>query len=214
MSLIVALISIAAFFIALTIHEFCHAATAFFLGDRTAQRFGRLTLNPAAHIDPVGTLLVPLIGLISGLPVIGWAKPVPVNPYNLRHGKWGHIMVGLAGPVSNFAVAFVFLGALKLVYSGIGLSSSNLLVIFLVQLVTISVVLGIFNLLPVPPLDGSTLLTSLLDAPKYRRTVRWLETRGTLILFLILILDSFAPVSILGRLFNGAVGWVFGLAGL
>lgn len=214
MSLILSLVSIAAFFIALTVHEFCHAAAAYCLGDRTAQRFGRLTLNPAAHIDPIGTLLVPLIGLLSGLPVIGWAKPVPVNPYNLRHGKWGGIMVALAGPTSNFAAAFVFLGVLKLTYSVIGLPPSNLLVIFLVQLVTISVVLGIFNLLPVPPLDGSALLTALLDAPKYRNFVRWLETRGTLLLFLVLILDSFAPVSVLGRVFNWAVNGMFGSAGL
>ena len=214
MTLITILVSVLALLVSLSTHEYCHALVSYLLGDRTAQRLGRLTLNPLAHIDPIGTVLVPLIGLISGFPVIGWAKPVPFNPYNLRYHKWGATLVGLAGPASNFLFALIYLALLKVAFGLIGLPSGNLLVVFLASLVSVNVVLGLFNLLPVPPLDGSKVIEALLDAPKHRQLLLFLETRGPMIIFAILILDSFLPSSVIGHVFNGAFNFVFGLAGL
>jgi len=214
MFIITLLISVLALLISLATHEFCHALVSFWLGDSTAKRLGRLTLNPLAHIDPVGTVLVPLLGMLSGFPIIGWAKPVPTNPYNLKYHKWGMTMVALAGPASNILAALVYLGMLKTALVALNLPFENLLVLFLAQLVTVNVVLGIFNLLPVPPLDGSRLLQALLDSPKYRQTLLFLETRGPMIIFLLIILDSFSPASVIGRVFNASIGFFFGLAGL
>jgi len=208
------LIALLALYVSLTVHEFSHALSAYLQGDRTAQRSGRLTLNPLAHIDPVGTVLVPLLGALSGFPLIGWAKPVPFNPHNLRNSRWGSVAVALAGPISNFVMAFVFLGLLRLAVINFALPQSNLLVVFLFLLVTVNVVLGIFNFIPVPPLDGSKLLHALLDAPQYRSLLITLETRGPLILMGLILIDFILPVSILGRIFNTAVSAVFRLGGL
>lgn len=213
MDLTSSLLAILALLISLSTHEYCHALVGFMLGDETARRAGRLTLNPVAHIDPIGTVLMPLIGALSGFPLIGWAKPVPFNPYNLKYRKWGPVMVALAGPGSNFLLALVFVLLLKVVLV-MGFGPSNLLVIFLSILVTINVVLGIFNFLPVPPLDGSKLAHALLDHPKYRNTLAFLETKGPIILLLIVVLDLSSSHSILGRIFDVAVGAVFALAGI
>jgi Zn-dependent protease len=203
-----------ALLISLSTHEYCHALVSYLLGDSTAQRAGRLTLNPVAHIDPVGTILVPLLGAMSGFPVIGWAKPVPFNPYNLKHGKWGPVMVALAGPISNFLMAAIYLLMLRLVIAFMPISSDNLLVLFLTLLVMVNVVLGIFNFIPVPPLDGSKLLPALFTSPKYRDTLMWIETRGPLILMLIIFADYFLRLHILSRLFNSVINAVFALGGM
>jgi len=143
---------------ALTIHEFFHAWTAFYLGDSTAKDQGRLTINPLAHLDPFGTLLLFIAGF-------GWGKPVPFNPYNLRNQKWGPALVALAGPASNFFMALI-----------IGLSLRFLtltdpyLFLFLSYFVWINLLLGIFNLMPIPPLDGSHILSVLFPALEYLKT--------------------------------------------
>ncbi|HCC22325.1 hypothetical protein A2480_02085 [Candidatus Uhrbacteria bacterium RIFOXYC2_FULL_47_19] len=214
MDLTFILVALLALYVSLTVHEFSHAFSAYLQGDQTAQRSGRLTLNPLAHIDPVGTVLVPLLGALSGFPLIGWAKPVPFNPHNLKNSRWGSVAVALAGPISNFVMAFVFLGLLRLAVINFALPQSNLLVVFLFLLVTVNVVLGIFNFIPVPPLDGSKLLHALLDAPQYRNLLITLETRGPLILMGLVLVDFILPVSILGRIFNTAVNTVFRLGGL
>ncbi len=203
-----------ALIISLVVHEYMHALVGYLLGDETAKRMGRLTLNPFAHADLVGTFLLPLVAIMSHFPVIGWAKPVPFNPYNLRDQKWGPTLVALAGPFSNFAMAAIFLGALKVLLDVVHLPVYNLLVIFLGYLVLINVVLGLFNFLPVPPLDGSKLLNALLDAPKYRRFLFTLETRGPMILLIIITIDLLSPISILGSIFGGAINLAFSLAGL
>ncbi len=207
------IISVLALLISLSTHEYCHALVSYLLGDATARRYGRLSLNPLAHIDPIGTVLVPLLGIVSGLPVIGWAKPVPFNPYNLRYHKWGAVLVGLAGPASNFLGAVIYILVLKGVLTA-GLALNNLLVLFLVQLVFINVVLGLFNLIPVPPLDGAKLLETLLDSPKYRNFLLFLETRGPLILLLIIFIDAYSPISVIGSVFNAVIVAIFRLAGL
>lgn len=143
---------------ALTIHEFFHAWTAFYLGDSTAKDQGRLTINPLAHLDPFGTLLLFIAGF-------GWGKPVPFNPYNLRNQKWGPALVALAGPASNFFMALI-----------VGLSLRFLtltdpyLFLFLSYFVWINLLLGIFNLMPIPPLDGSHILSVLFPALEYLKT--------------------------------------------
>ncbi|HTK04820.1 MAG TPA: site-2 protease family protein [Candidatus Eisenbacteria bacterium] len=207
------LIMYVALVIALVGHEYIHALVGYLMGDETAKRMGRLTLNPLAHADLVGTLILPLMAILSHFPVIGWAKPVPFNPYNLRNQKWGPTIVALSGPLSNFGMALVFIIGLKLVL-GAGLPINNLLAIFLGYLVVINVVLGLFNFIPVPPLDGSKLLTALLDSPKYRRFLFLLETRGPMILLFIILLDLFSPVPFLGYIFGGAVNFAFSAAGL
>lgn len=213
-TLIVTILSFAAFLLSLTVHECCHAATAYLLGDETARRAGRLSLNPRSHIDPVGTLLLPLLGLFTGLPMFGWAKPVPVNPYNLRWGRWGNVAVALAGPLSNFILAGIALIIVRILLGPVGLSAANLLIILLIQLAVVSVVLGVFNFIPVPPLDGSRLLTAFLDSPRHRRLLFILETRGATILLLILMLDYMLPFSPFSWLINRSLYGFFSAAGL
>lgn len=219
MTLAFLVLSFVALLISLSTHEYSHALAAFLLGDGTAQRAGRLTLNPAAHVDPVGTIIIPLVQLVGAMagtpiPIFGWAKPVPFNPYNLKYGKWGAVIVALAGPVSNFLLAFVYLLMMRVAIFGLHLPAGNMLIIFLTVLVMINVVLGVFNFIPVPPLDGSKLLHALWDAPQHRSKLVWLETRGPILLMGIILIDFMLPVSILGSVFSTAIGTVFALGGL
>lgn len=141
------------------IHEFSHGYMAYLLGDPTAKHAGRLTLNPLAHLDFMGSLIVPLIAYLSAGFMLGWAKPVPYNPYNLKNQKYGDALVAVAGPASNFLVALFFGLMLRLnVFSGI--IADALPVIHMIIL--INLVLAIFNLIPVPPLDGSKILFTFL----------------------------------------------------
>jgi len=142
------------------IHEVSHGFAAEMLGDPTARLQGRLTLNPIPHIDPIGSIIVPAILLLShsGF-LIGWAKPVPYNPYNLKNQKWGEAIVAVAGPGSNILLATVF-GLL--VRFGTGTFSSTFISLAGI-IVIINIALALFNLLPLPPLDGSKLLKSLLS---------------------------------------------------
>ncbi len=144
--------------LALVIHEVSHGWVAESLGDSTAKDLGRLSLNPLNHLDPIGSVLVPLFLFLSGSPIlIGWAKPVPVNPYNLRDKKYGMLKVALAGPLANFLVAVFFALVIRF------LPPSALSLIALLQIImTYNLLLGFFNLLPIPPLDGSQILFSLL----------------------------------------------------
>ncbi len=203
-----------ALIISLVVHEYMHGLIAYWQGDETARRAGRLTLNPLVHVDMVGTVILPLAAIATGMPVFGWAKPVPFNPYNLRNQKWGATMVGLAGPISNFAMAAIFLEGLRVALINLNLSSENLLVIFLLNLAIVNIVLGIFNLIPVPPLDGSKLLAALLDSPKYRNFLITLETKGPTILMIVILFDAFSPHSFLGGIFSAVISGAFGLFGL
>ena len=173
------LLSFVAMILSLTVHEFSHALAGLRLGDETARRMGRLTLNPLSHVDPIGTVLIPLLGALTGFPVFGWAKPVP---YNVKYGKWGAVIIALAGPGSNFVFAAVAALLLQIV-AGTGVAATSLLPTFLVLLILVNVVLGVFNFLPVPPLDGSKLADALLDSPQHRHILQFLHQRGTMILF-------------------------------
>jgi len=150
----------------LTVHEMAHAWTADRLGDPTARLLGRVSLNPLVHADPVGTVLFPLIALITGAPLIGWAKPVPVNVRQLRHHRRDYVLVAAAGPASNLVMA-VTAGCLLAVLpiSPQTLDQANVsapLATFLSQAMRLNVLLAVFNMIPIPPLDGGNVLAGLL----------------------------------------------------
>jgi len=170
----------------LTLHELAHAWVAWRLGDPTAKREGRLTLNPLVHIDPLGTLMFIVTALAAGLP-FGWARPVPVNPNYFRRPKEGMAIVAVAGPLMNFAVALVCLAVIR----HIDVSQGTFDV--LRQAWIINVVLGIFNLIPVPPLDGSRVVGVLMDNATYARWVSF-DQYGMLIVFGLFIVfqDQFS----------------------
>jgi Zn-dependent protease len=175
--------------LSLSIHEAAHAWAADRLGDPTARLLGRLTINPIAHIDPIGTLLLPGIAILTGLPIIGWAKPVPVNLHHLRHPRRDFMYIAAAGPASNLVQAVLIAGAAWLMFPG-GLERS-VTSLLLLQATFLNALLALFNLIPVPPLDGGNVIGGLLPeqvATAYDRLIRpW----GFLILYAILLSGLF-----------------------
>lgn len=183
------------------LHEVMHGVVALLFGDHTAQRSGRLTLNPIPHVDLIGTILLPALLIISGSPVVfGWAKPVPVNPYNFSNFRKGELFVSAAGIAANFALALI---AAVLFHLTLPFASSTVQTI-LQFAVDINLILAIFNLIPIPPLDGSKIVMSFLP-PHLLQTYQSLEKYGLLILILLL----FIPVggtSILGLILGFFLG--------
>lgn len=206
------------------IHEVSHGVVALWLGDLTAKYAGRLNLNPMRHIDPFGSVILPALLFVSTGFAFGWAKPVPYNPYNLRNQKWGPTIVALAGPVSNFLLAFIaafvakllpltllaktdilerfigvvggggeFLDRFALLAEAISGSLSSIFFGLLLLVIFWNVVLGCFNLLPVPPLDGSKLLYALV--PMRERMTFFLEQYGIFLLIFVIFFFS-TPISI------------------
>lgn len=158
------LVAIVVLLISLTIHEAAHAWSADLLGDPTAQRLGRVSLNPVVHIDPIGTLLFPLLSFLSNFPLIGWAKPVPVNPANL-HPHWArkYMLIAAAGPASNLVLAVVAAIGLQLIgFAGGSSPAIEQIFNFLRVTVVLNVLLAVFNMIPVPPLDGGNVLAGML----------------------------------------------------
>jgi Zn-dependent protease len=153
------LVDFAIVIVALTIHEAAHAWTADKLGDPTARLLGRVSLNPLVHIDPIGTILLPLLAMFSGLPILGWAKPVPVNISRLRHHRRDFMIVAAAGPVSNFLQALAVAAVFRAMYDP---TASDLLPAILKSAVTTNLILAFFNLIPIPPLDGGNVLAGLV----------------------------------------------------
>lgn len=179
------LLNLPSFIVALVVHEFAHGFVALKLGDETAQRQGRLTLNPLAHIDLLGTILLPLFLILSGAPyVFGWARPVPVNFFNLRDPKRHMILVGLAGPAANFLLAFIVAHLLR---SGIFIFSP-LVIEFLFSVYVINIILGLFNLIPLPPLDGSHVLMGFLPERYAQLYARMKPLYGMIIIVVVISL--------------------------
>ncbi len=173
------IIQIIIFFSAIIIHEYSHGWVAYKLGDPTAKYAGRLTLNPLAHIDPIGTLILPITLRLMGSPIVfGWAKPVPVNFRNLKNPKRDMIWVGLAGPAANFIFAIILSLVLKI--------KVHFLIYQILELgILINLVLAIFNLIPIPPLDGSRILIGLLPH-EYALRYSKIEPYGFLIVIFLL----------------------------
>jgi Zn-dependent protease len=153
----------------LTVHETAHAWTANRLGDSTARELGRISLNPIVHADPIGTVLFPLLAIVGGIPLIGWAKPVPVRVGRLRRGRTDYMLVAAAGPVSNLVLAILASVALSvLTVSPMTLGEPNLtapIASMLSQALRLNILLAVFNMLPIPPLDGGNVLSGLLPRP-------------------------------------------------
>ncbi len=177
-------------FFSIIIHELAHGYTALFQGDDTAEKAGRLTLNPIPHISPVGSIFLPgILILMNSSFLFGWAKPVPYNPEKLRNKKWGEAMVAAAGSFSNFILAFICLLILVIFKDNINESTS----FFLQMGAFINIFLGIFNLMPVPPLDGSRVLLDILKNINYSfyRRVKDFFDRNFLIIFSIFLILIF-----------------------
>ncbi|OHA56685.1 MAG: hypothetical protein A2114_02315 [Candidatus Vogelbacteria bacterium GWA1_51_14] len=176
--------SIAALIMSVVIHEVAHGAVAGLLGDPTARLAGRLTLNPLKHLDPIGSVVVPAImALLPGGLIFGWAKPVPYNPFNLRAGQWGPALVAAAGPASNLLLA-IFFGLVLRFGLPAGLISAAASE-FVILIVFVNLVLMLFNLIPVPPLDGSKILFACL--PYRFRFIEEQFGRYSLILLVVVI---------------------------
>jgi len=178
--------------LALIIHEYAHAKSADILGDPTPRQAGRLTLNPLPHIDPIGLLMLLIIR-------IGWAKPVPINPYNFKDPRTGSAIVSLAGPMANFFSAWVVASVIRILpFQIIGIN--EYLTAVLVNFIWISIALGVFNLIPVPPLDGSHILELFVS----QETINVIRQYGFMILVFILLFPgtSYILISIIQAIFR------------
>lgn len=171
--------------VSMTLHEAMHAFMSYWLGDDTAKAQGRLTLNPLKHIDPFMTILLPLLLAIAGGPIFGGAKPVPFNPHRVKYDEWGAALVALAGPLTNFIIAFLLFGVMAV------FNLSPLEGVGSVMMLAIAINLGffVFNMLPIPPLDGSRVLYAL--APEFvRRGMEMIEQFGIILVFALVLLSG------------------------
>jgi len=194
--------------ISLTVHEAAHAWTANWLGDPTARLLGRLSLNPIVHIDPIGTIVFPLIAIVTGVPLIGWAKPVPVDMRHLRRPKQDFAVVALAGPVSNVLMALAGAVAFKTMAlddSG-ALVERSLLADGLFAFVFINVLLAVFNMIPIPPLDGGNVLIGVLP-DQLGAIVEQLRAWGFVLLYILLLSGVLGAIT--GPVYRAILSWLF-----
>ncbi|MBR2041469.1 MAG: site-2 protease family protein [Oscillospiraceae bacterium] len=190
--------------IALPIHEYAHGYSAYRMGDYTAERQGRLTLNPLAHFDPIGTIAIILFGF-------GWAKPVPINPLNFENPKKGMMISSIAGPLSNIALAFLSMVLYKLSYipAYMGITGAFLSTVqtFLLFMISINITLGVFNLIPIPPLDGSRIATYFLPQRIYFKIMQY-ENIIFIALLVALWFGVFdLPISFVSNLVTGILDY-------
>lgn len=186
--------------LSMVLHELAHGLVAYWLGDETAKQEGRLTLNPFKHLDLFLSLILPLFLFISGGPIFGGAKPIPINTKNLKHGVWGMALVGIAGPLMNFLIAFVMF--LIGFWTGL-LSNPGLWGMIFVETIYVNLGFGIFNLIPIPPLDGSRVLYAI--APDgVREVMQKMEVWGV---WLVMILVIVAP-SLISGIMTGAMNGI------
>ena len=192
------LLRLAAVLLCLTVHETCHGLAAYALGDPTARQAHRLSLNPLRHIDWFGLLMMFLAGF-------GWAKPVPVNPNYFKKPKQGMALTALAGPMSNFLLAFIMLLGARIFCDVASYSEANQRILdFILMVAILSIGLGLFNLVPIPPLDGSKVLFAVLPDRAYDQLMRY-ERYGMLVLFALVFFD------VGSNALSQAISWVFDL---
>jgi Zn-dependent protease len=211
-----ALILFGCLVVAVLLHEISHGVAAYAFGDDTAKRAGRLTLNPVPHIDPFGSLILPAMGALAGLPIIGYAKPVPVDPRRMRNPRRDMLFVSLAGPASNMVLMAVAAVTTKwLLNSGAGLASAidrsgdDLLVQIVFSFAVVNLLLGLFNLLPIPPLDGSAIFERFMPAswlPMWHR----FRPYGLLVVFLIVFMVPGLITRIVSPFYDALYDFVVG----
>jgi Zn-dependent protease len=195
--------------ISMTLHEAMHAFASYWLGDDTAKLEGRLTLNPIKHIDPFLTILLPLILAISGAPVFGGAKPVPFNPNRVKYDEWGAALVALAGPFTNLLIAFLTF-TLYVVVLG---SPSGLMQQIFATAVAVNLGFFVFNIIPIPPLDGSRVLYAL--APDFfRKGMEVVEQYGLIVVFAIVMLASPLIGSYMAAAINTMLHFFYAIYGM
>lgn len=195
MDTLITIFSLLVLLFSIIIHEIAHGSVAYALGDPTAKMAGRLTLNPISHLDPIGSIILPLFLMMSGLPIIGWAKPVPVNPMLLQDRRWGDFKVSIAGVTANFLIALIF--GLIIKYGMSYLPQGFLIIASYVVLYNIA--LGLFNLIPIPPLDGSHILFSFL--PNSLESIKYFLYQYGFILLMVVVF-----------LIPGGLDWIFNVA--
>jgi len=200
--LIDTLFSVAILIFSVVAHEVAHGYAALALGDQTARLAGRLTMNPLKHVDPFGSVILPLISKLTTGFIIGWAKPVPYNPYNLKDQQWGDTKVALAGPFTNIFIATCF--GLLMRFGGSALSSEMMTILSMI--VQINLLLAVFNLVPIPPLDGSKLLFNALPY-KYRYIIDYMERYALffMVIFIFFLWQFLAPI--IEVAYRLIVGW-------
>jgi Zn-dependent protease len=181
--MLITILSIVILIFSIIIHEISHGFMAEWLGDPTARLQGRLTLNPLKHIDLVGSIIVPLITSLSGF-TFGWAKPVEYNPYNLRNKRWGEFWIGLAGPLSNILLALIFGTIIR--FASVGATAMTPFLEICSYIVIINIILAVFNLIPLPPLDGSKLLLAFLPN-QYGRFRRTFEMYAPIFILIVVV---------------------------
>lgn len=195
----------------LSVHESAHALTALWEGDPTAQSQGRISLNPLVHIDIFGTVVMPLLMIFTGVPLLGWAKPTPVDPRYFKNLKRGQIIVSGAGPVSNLLLALLFTAGLFLAVRVIAEpTSTHPVILFLMLGVQLNVLLAIFNLVPLPPLDGSHIFQWALPNGLGHRYVRAIGPYGGYILLALVMTGALFKV--LSPVLDFVLGFLYGLA--
>ncbi len=199
---------------AIVFHEVAHGRMAYLLGDPTAKDLGRLSLNPIRHVDPFGTIILPLMLALSSAPIFGWAKPVPFNPARLRNPRWGSVLVSAAGPASNIVMALIGAFGVALAARSFGAEDGGTLASLIIgnlsNFIAINLFLAVFNMIPLPPFDGSAVLAGFLP-DGWRQSFQNLDRYGLLFMIgLIFILPQFGPeFNVLGKLVGPPVRWLF-----
>ncbi|MBQ3309646.1 site-2 protease family protein [Candidatus Saccharibacteria bacterium] len=212
MDIVGVIVVLAVVLVSMILHELAHGATAYALGDNTAKDEGRLSLNPLKHLDPVFSIAVPLLMYVMGGPIFGGAKPVPVNSRNLKGGAWGMALVAVAGPITNFllALASFLIGW----WTGVLRTDNGLITTIMVNMVLVNLGFFVFNILPIPPLDGSRVLYAI--APDGARG--WMENVerafGVWIVFILVVVAGSFLSKILGQMINGILDFFYLLVGM
>ena len=202
--LIIVLVTI---LLSMTLHEAMHAFMGHFLGDDTAKAQGRLSLNPIKHIDPIMTIALPLFLAVMGGPIFGGAKPVPFNPHKVRYGEWGAALVAIAGPLTNLLIAFVVfgVGVLSGVITSAGVETT-LAGQIIITAVSVNLGFFVFNILPIPPLDGSRVLYALAPDP-VKAGMEYIERYGIFLVFGLVLIGA----SVLGQIMAGGINGILQL---